>query len=63
MEANKKGAQIFAKTKNNKAPTLNKLESEAGSALQDIISHLEGENKRVGSFIEVNKVIEIAVGK
>ena len=34
-----------------------------GGALKDIISHFDGENKRIGSFIEVNKVIEIPVGK
>lgn len=63
MEANKKVSQIFARGKNNKNPTLSNIESQAGHALQDIICHLEGENKRIGSFIEINKVIEIPVGK
>ena len=57
MEANKKVSQIFARGKGTKNASLSNIESQAGNALQDIISHLEGENKRIGSFIEVNKVI------
>lgn len=63
MEANKKVSQIFARSKTTKNPSFTNIESQAGHALQDIVSHLEGENKRIGSFIEVNKVIEIPVGK
>lgn len=63
MEANKKVSQIFARSKSTKNPALSNIESQAGHALQDIISHFDGENKRIGSFIEVDKVIEIPVGK
>lgn len=40
MEANKKVSQIFARCKTNKNPALTNIESQAGHALQDIISHL-----------------------
>ena len=63
MEANKKVSQIFARGKTSKNPSLSNIESQAGHALQEIISHFEGENKRIASFIEVNRVIEIPVGK
>lgn len=63
MEANKKVSQIFARSKNTKNPSLTNIESQAGQAMQDIISHFDGDNKRIASFIEINRVIEIKDGK
>lgn len=57
MEATKKPSLIFARSKTNKNAQYTALEQQTGTALQEIISQLDGENKRYGSFIEVNKVI------
>lgn len=62
MEA-KKVSQIFARTKTTKNPTFSHIEQQVATALLDIISHLEGDSKRVASFIEVNRVVEIPLGK
>ena len=63
MEATKKMSQIFARTKKTKNPTFSHVEQQVGTALVDIVSHFDGDNKRVGSFIEVNRAIEIPNGK
>lgn len=61
--SNKKLSQIFARSKTVKNPSFSHIEQQAGNALIDIISHFEGENKRIASFIEINKVVEVANGK
>ena len=63
MEGNKKLNQLYVRAKNTKNPQYSPIEQQVGGALADIISHLDGENKRIGSFIEVNKAIEIPMGK
>ena len=63
MEANKKVNQLYTRAKNTKNPQYSAVEQQVGLALADSISYLEGENKRIGSFIEVNRVIEIPMGK
>ena len=63
MEGNKKLNQLYARAKNTKNPQYSAIEQQVGLALADSIGYLEGENKRIGSFIEVNRVIEIPMGK
>ena len=63
MCGNKKLSQIYARAKTVKNPSFTHIEQQAGHALLDIIAQFEGENKRVASFIEVNKVVEIPNGK
>jgi small subunit ribosomal protein S7e len=63
MEAPKKLSQIFARKKSGKDATFTHIEQSTGNALIDIISHFEGENKRIGSFIEINRVVEVPNGK
>jgi len=60
---NKKPSTIFARSRANKNAHYTALEQQVGTAIQEIVAHLEGENKRFGQFIEVNKVVEIANGK
>lgn len=61
--ANKKLSQIYARSKTSKNPSFSHIEQQAGNALIDIISHFDGENKRFGQFIELNKVVEVPNGK
>jgi small subunit ribosomal protein S7e len=63
MEATKKASSIFARSKTNKNAQYSAIEQQTGTALQEIISTLEGDNKRYGQFIEINKVVEIPNGK
>lgn len=63
MEGNKKLNQIYARAKNTKNPQYSPVEQTVGLALADSVAHLEGDNKRIGSFIEINKVVEIPLGK
>ena len=63
MESTKKPSQIFARARTNKNAHYSSLEIQVGSALQEIVNQLEGDNKRYGQFIEVNKVVEIPNGK
>jgi len=59
----KKPSTIFARSRTNKNAHYSALEQQVGTAIQEIVAHLEGDNKRFGQFIEVNKVVEIANGK
>lgn len=63
MEATKKPSQIFARSKSNKTAQYSAIEQQTGTALQEIIAQLDGDNKKYGQFIEINKVIEIPNGK
>jgi small subunit ribosomal protein S7e len=63
MEATKKPSLIFARSKTNKNAQYSAIEQQTGTALQEIISQLEGDNKRYGQFLEINKVVEIPNGK
>ena len=63
MEGNKKLSSIYSRAKTTKNPQYSAIEQQAGAALIDIVSHLEGDNKRYGSFIEINRVIDIPMGK
>lgn len=63
MEAAKKPSQIFARSKTNKNAQYSAIEQQVGTALQEIVGQLEGDNKRVGSFIEINKVVEVPFNK
>lgn len=57
MEATKKPTQLFARSKTNKNAQYSALEQQTASAFLDIISQLDAENKKYGSFIEINKVV------
>ena len=63
MDGNKKLSSIYARAKTTKNPQYSAAEQQVGAALIDIVSQLDGDNKRLGSFIEVNRVIEIPMGK
>lgn len=63
MEAGKKPSQIFARSKTNKNAHYTAIEQQVGTALQEIVGQLEGDFKRFGSFIEINKVIEVPFNK
>lgn len=63
MEATKKASQIFARSKTNKNAQYSAVEQQTGTALQEIVAQLDGDNKKYGQFIEINKVIEIPNGK
>jgi hypothetical protein len=63
MDATKKPTSIFARSKTNKNAQYSAIEQQTGTALQEIISQLEGDNKRYGQFLEINKVAEIPNGK
>ena len=63
MEGNKKLSAIYARAKTTKNCQYSAIEQQAGLALLDVVSHLEGENKRIGSFIEINRAVEIPMGK
>ena len=63
MEATKKLSQIFARSKTNKNAQYSAIEQQTGAALQEIVSQLDGDNKKYAAFIEINKVVEIPNGK
>lgn len=63
MEATKKPSTIFARSKTNKNAQYSAIEQQTGTALQEIVAQLEGDNKRFGSFLEIAKVVEIPNGK
>lgn len=63
METSKKLSQIFTKVRNTKTPQYSNVEQQVGNALIEIVNSLEGDNKKVGSFIEISKAIEIPMGK
>lgn len=63
MDSNKKLGAIYARAKTTKNCQYSAIEQQAGLAILDVVSHLEGDNKRIGSFIEINKVAEIPMGK
>lgn len=63
MATNTKVSQIFEQRRSGKAGNLSHLEVQVGQALQDTVSHYEGENKKTGSSIKLSKVVEIPLGK
>lgn len=63
MDTNKKLSSIFTRSKTNKNTQYTAIETQAGNALIEIISQLDADNKRYGSFIEINKVVQIPNGK
>ena len=63
MDSTKKLSSIFTRSKTNKTAQYSAIETQAGNALIDIISQLDGDNKRYGSFIEINKVVQVPNGK
>lgn len=63
MDSKTKPSAIFARSKTSKNAQYSAIEQQTGTALQEIISQLEGDNKRFGTFLEINKVVEIPNGK
>lgn len=57
MEGTKKLSQIFSKARNAKSSQYSNVEQQAGNALIEIVNSLEGDNKKIGSFIEIVKAI------
>ena len=54
---------VFEQKRSAKGSNLTHLEVQVGQALQDIVNHYDGENKKIASAIKINKVIEIPLGK
>jgi hypothetical protein len=63
MASNAKVSQVFEQKRSAKGSNLSHLEVQVGQALQDTVNHYDGENKKTGSAIKINKVIEIPMGK
>ncbi len=63
MSIEKKAASLFEKKKGEKPSNLSHIEQVVGSALNEIVTALEGENKRIASFIILNRVLEVPVSK
>ena len=63
MASNTKVSQVFEQHRSAKGSNLSHLEVQVGQALQDTVSHYDGENKNTGSAIRINRVVEIPVGK
>lgn len=63
MEVTKKPSLIFARSKTTKNAQYSPIEQQTGTALQEILSQLDGDNKKYASSFEINKVVEIPNGK
>ena len=63
MASNAKVSQVFEQKRSAKGSNLSHLEVQVGQALQDTVNHYDGENKKTGSAIKINKVVEIPLGK
>ena len=57
MATNTKVSQVFEQKRNVKGATFSHLEVQVGQALQDTVSHYDGENKNIASAIRINKVV------
>jgi hypothetical protein len=57
MDIVKKPSLIFARSKSQKNAQYSAIEQQTGTALQEIVAQLDGENKRYGQFLEINKVV------
>ena len=51
METTKKLSQIFTKARITKSQSFSNVEQQVGNALIEIVNALEGDNKKVGTFI------------
>jgi hypothetical protein len=58
-----KVSQVFETKRTAKAANLSHLEVQVGQALQDAVNHYDGDNKKVGQAIKINRVVEIPLGK
>lgn len=63
MASNAKVSQVFEQKRSAKGSNLSHLEVQVGQALQDTVSHYDAENKKTGSAIRINRVVEIPMGK
>lgn len=50
-------SQVFEQKRSAKGSNLTHLEVQVGQALQDVVNHYDGENKKIASAIKINKVI------
>lgn len=57
MEITKKPSLIFARSKTNKNAQYSPIEQQTGTALQEIVAQLDGDNKKYGTSLEINKVV------
>lgn len=63
MDSTKKLSSIFAKSRTSKTPHFSNVEQQAGNALIEAVSALDADNKKYEPYIEINRVIEIPMGK
>lgn len=56
-------SQVFEQKRSAKGSNLSHLEVQVGQALQDTVNHYDGDNKKIGSAIRINRVVEIPMGK
>jgi hypothetical protein len=63
MASNAKVSQVFEQKRSAKGSNLSHLEVQVGQALQDAVNHYDGENKKTGSAIRINRVVEVPLGK
>lgn len=63
MASSAKVSQVFEQKRSAKGSNLSHLEVQVGQALQDTVNHYDGENKKIGASIKINRVVEIPVGK
>lgn len=63
MDASKKLSSIFARSRSTKNPQFSQVEQQAGHALIETIGALDADSKKYEPYIEINRVIEIPMGK
>jgi hypothetical protein len=63
MASSAKVSQVFEQKRSAKGSNLSHLEVQVGQALQDAVNHYDGENKKTGSAIRINRVVEVPLGK
>lgn len=54
---------MFEQKRSAKGSNFSHLEVQVGQALQDTVNHYDAENKKSGSIIRINRVVEIPLGK
>jgi hypothetical protein len=50
-------SQVFEQKRAGKGLNLSHLEVQVGQALQDTVNHYDGDNKKIGSAIKINRVV------
>lgn len=63
MDATKKLSSIFAKSRSSKNSHFSHVEQQVGNALIEAVATLDADNKKYEPHIEINRAIEIPMGK